>query len=185
MSQPSTQVAPLDVADPVERVRAAVDRSVRAISRRPAIARGTAVTRVRLLDGLACEVAEGDWRLTVDMSPKSGGEGRGPNPGVLGRGALGSCLAVGYVTWAARCGIRFSSLEVEIHADYDARGHYGIEGGRPGYGQIRYVVTVESEAPEAQVRQVLDDAEAHSDYLAVFAQPVDLRRELRVNAPAR
>jgi hypothetical protein len=75
---------------------------------------GTAVTRVRLVDGLACEIEEGAWKLVADMSPKSGGEGKGPNPGILGRGALGSCLAIGYAMWAARLGVPLTSLEVEV-----------------------------------------------------------------------
>lgn len=169
--------------DTVERIRTAFERSEKALSLKPSIGQGTAVTRVRVTDGLACEVEEGPWKLTVDMSPKAGGTGAGPNPGVLGRAALGSCLAVGYAMWAAKLGVPISSLEIEVQADYDTRGEYGLGDVPPGYRQVRCLVSIESEAPEAEVVSMVEQAEAHSSYLALFSRPQDVRRELRVTAP--
>src|SRR5215475_4220914 len=102
-------------------IKTVLDRNARALELRPAIGQGTAVTRVRLIDGLACQIEEGAWKLTADMSEKSGGANTGPNPGVLGRASLGSCLAIGYAMWAARRGIQIRSLDVEVQADYDTR----------------------------------------------------------------
>lgn len=164
----------------LESIAATFERNRRAVSLRPSIGQGTAVTRVTLRDGLACDVRDGKWELKAGMSPKSGGIGEGPDPGVLGRGALGSCLAVGYGLWAAKAGLPLTSLEVEIQADYDVRGEYGLDGVTPGYEQIRYVVTVESEASEEDVRRVLDEADAYSPYLRLFRDPQDVRRELRI-----
>lgn len=169
-----------------ERIRSAMERNARALSLRPSVGQGTAVTRVRLLDGLTCEVEDGPWSLTVDMAEKSGGRNRGPNPGVLGRGALGSCLAVGYAMWAARRGVSLRSLEVEVHADYDARGELGVSDDvPPGYSRIRCVVTVESDAPEEEVLRVLDEAERYSPYWDVFSEARELEREVRFGAPDR
>jgi uncharacterized OsmC-like protein len=161
-----------------ERIRTAFARSARALELRPSVGQGTAVTRVRLREGFTCEIEDGPWKLVTDMGEKLGGMNEGPNPGVLGRAALGSCLAVGYVMWAARREVPIASLEIQIQADYDARGYHGIADVEPGYEQIRYVVTVESEAPEEEVLRMLDEADRYSDYLAVFARPQDLRREV-------
>jgi uncharacterized OsmC-like protein len=168
-----------------ERIGSAFERNARALELRPSVGQGTAVTRVRVTEGLTCEVEDGPWKLVVDMGEKSGGLNRGPNPGVLGRAALGSCLAVGYVMWAARRGVPISSLEVEVQADYDARGYHGIGGVEPGYEQIRYVVTVESEASEDEIARLLDEADRNSDYLAVFQRPQEVVRRLHVSAPGR
>jgi len=35
-----------------------------------------------------------------------------PTPGVLGRAALGSCLAIGYMMYAAKTGVPLAGLEV-------------------------------------------------------------------------
>lgn len=168
--------------DAAKNIRTAFERNAKALGLKASIGQGTAVTKVRVREGLTCEVEEGPWKFTVDMGEKSGGNNAGPNPGVLGRAALGSCLAIGYMMWAARHGLPIRSLEVEIQADYDSRGYHGVGDVVPGYKEIRYVVRVESNAPEADVLRVLDEADAHSDYLTVFARPQKLRREVRLSS---
>lgn len=164
-------------------IRAAIDRNVKAVSLRPAAGQGTAVTRVLLRPGLACEVEEGPWKFSVGMTEKYGGSNAGPNPGVYGRAALGSCLAIGYAMWAARMAVPIDSLSVEVHADYDVRGELGVEKDvRPGYTKIRYVVTVESAASEADVMRMLDTADRHSSWLDDISQPVPVEREVHLTA---
>jgi len=128
-------------------------------------------------------VEDGPWKLVVDMGEKSGGDNKGPNPGVLGRAALGSCLAVGYMLWASKLGVPIAGLTVEVEADYDSRGYHGVGDVAPGYTAIRYIVTVESDAPEAEVAAMLDTADKYSDYLAVFRDPQEVTRETRILAP--
>ncbi|MGQ0648575.1 MAG: OsmC family protein [Gemmatimonadaceae bacterium] len=167
-----------------EEVRDAVERHVNAVTLRPSVGQGTAVTRVRLRDGLACDVEDGPWKITVGMTDKYGGSNAGPNPGIYGRAALGACLAIGYAMWASRMGVPLQRLEVEIQADYDLRGELGVdETVRPGYLRMRYIVSVESDAPEEDVIRMLDIAERHSSFLDDFANPVDLQREVRLTAP--
>lgn len=169
-----------------EDVKAALERNVAAVSRRPSVGQGTAVTRVRLGDNLRCEVEDGPWTLAVGMTDKYGGDDSAPNPGVLGRAALGSCLAIGYSMWAARLDVPITSLEVEIQADYDVRGELGVRDDvRPGYSEMRYIVTVQSEASEEEVMRVLDTAEHHSSWLDDIANPVPVTREIRLRTPER
>jgi uncharacterized OsmC-like protein len=164
-----------------QQIRAVIERNVKAVTLRPSIARNTARTRVTLKPGLECELEEGPWRMTLAMSEKSGGTGAGPGPGVLGRGALGSCLALGYAMWGARLGVSFDSLTVDVEADYDSRGELGVSDDvPPGYMQVRYTVTAASRAPEADVRHVLDTADKYSPYRDVFARAHDVRREVRI-----
>jgi uncharacterized OsmC-like protein len=169
--------------DAQDRIRTAFERNQKALSLKPAIGRGTAVTRVRVKEGLTCEAEDGPWKLTVDMSPKHGGDSTGPNPGVLGRAALGSCLAMSYARWAAVLGVSLSRLEVEIQADYDARGEYGIDDVRPGYQEVRYVVRIESDAPGEEIQRVVDACEAHTPYLDVFRHPQQVRRIVQIEKP--
>lgn len=171
---------PLNEAD----IRTMLERNVRAVSLRPVVGQSTARTRVRLQPGLQCEVTEGDWSLTVAMGPKSGGTNAGPNPGILGRGALGSCLALGYAMWAIRLDVPLDALEVDVEADYDTRGELGIaDDVPPGYLEVRYIVTVSSSAPEADVRRMLDTADRYSPYRDVFARAHVVRREVRISSP--
>ena len=162
------------------RVGELFDRNAKAVGLRPGVGQGTATTRVRLKPGLECELEEGPWKLTIGMSEKSGGSNAGPNPGVLGRGALGTCIAIGYAMWAARLNVPVTSLEVEVQADYDRRGELGVDPAvPPGYTQVRYIVRVESPAPEAEVMRWIETADRCSSYRDVFARAHDVRREVQ------
>ena len=167
-----------------EQIREAYERGARAVSLRPAIARKTGRTAVRLLPNLACEVTDGPWTLTASLGAAAGVTPAGPGPGTLGRGALGSCLALGYAAWGARLGVEFDSVEVVVEADYDTRGELGVSDEvPPGYTQVRCHVTIASRAPEADVRRVIETADRYSPYLDVFNRAQDVRRDLRIVAP--
>jgi uncharacterized OsmC-like protein len=166
-----------------EQLRELLERKAKAIELSPATGQATARTTIRLKPGLECEVEEGAWKLAVGMSEKSGGTNAGPNPGVLGRAALGSCLALGYAMWAARFGVPIDALDVEVEADYDSRGELGVRDDvPPGYLQVRYRVTVISPASESEVRRVVDAADKYSPFRDVFARAHDVRRDLIITA---
>src|SRR6266850_7522911 len=168
-----------------EDIKSTFERNAKALAMRPSLGRGTAKTKVTLGDGLTCAVEDGKWKLTVDMSSKSGGDDRGPDPGVYGRAALGSCLAIGYKLWASKLGVTLSHIEVEVQADYDSGALHGVAEVPPGYSQVRCVVSVDSDAPEADILMVLEQAYAHSPYRDVFTRPIDVRREVRVTTGHR
>jgi len=162
-------------------IKDALERNVKVIEARPSVAQGTAITKVTLHPGLACDVEDGPWRLNVGMTEKYGGLNTGPNPGVYGRAALGSCLAITYAMWAARLEISVRSLTVEVRARYDARGELGVDDSiRPGYAEIVYVVTVDSDASDADIYRLLDTADSHSSWLDDLRNPVPVSREVRI-----
>ncbi len=162
-----------------DRIRTAIDRARTALTRMDSVGRGTARTRARVRHGLTCEIEDGRWNLLADMPEKAGGSAKGPDPGVFGRAALASCLAVGYSMWAAHQGVPLTMLEVEVEADYDARPEYGVGEDAPGYEGLRWIVRIESPAPEAEVLDVLATAEARSPWLAVFRRPQEVERQLQ------
>jgi len=167
----------------MDAIRRAFERCVKAVTLKPSIGRGTAVSRTRMREGLVCEIEDGTWKLTADFSQRLGGGETAPNPGVFGRAALGSCLAIGYMIRAAKYGVPIASLEVAVEADYDTGALLGTSATPPGYREVRYTVTVESAAPDADVRRMLDEADAHSPYLHIFTEPQVCRRTVRILAP--
>jgi uncharacterized OsmC-like protein len=173
------------MATPAE-IKRALERNVKAITLRPSAGQGTAVTKVRLRDGLACDVEDGGWKLVADEDKSWAGNAEGPDPGVFGRASLGTCLAIGYALSAAKFDVPLSSVEVEVHADYDARGMLGVDDSLPpGWSALRYIVTVESNAPEADVLRVLDDADRYSSILDAFRRPLPVEREVRISTPVK
>ena len=163
----------------MDTIKTALDRNAKALQLRPTLGRMTAVTNVRLNEGLACEAEEGAWKMRMDMSPKSGGTGAAPNPGVYGRASLGSCLAIGYAMWAARLEIPLRSLEVEVQTDMDTAYEYGLKGRNPGYEQVRCIVRIDSTAPASRVRDMIAQANEASSFFNVWAQAQDVRVEVQ------
>lgn len=176
-------VAGSDASTPTTHIRRAFDRSARALEVRPNMGHHTARSKVTVLDGARCEIEEGRWKLVSDLSEKAGGTGAGPDPGVFGRAAFGSCLAMAYVMWAAQRDIKLDRLEVEVEADFDAGAQYGTSQAPAGYTQVRYHVTVESNASQDEITRLLDEAETHCPYLDVFGRAQDLQRSVAVTRP--
>src|SRR5215467_11944246 len=151
-----------------EKIKSAIERGIKALTLKPSLGLGTGRSTTRIKNGLTCEIQEGNWKFLADMPESVGGNTEGPTPGVYGRAALGSCLAIGYMMKAAMMNIPITMLEVEVQADYDDGALLGTANARPGYSEVRYSITIESDAPEEDIHKMLDDADEHSPYLDVF-----------------
>src|ERR1700759_3591655 len=134
-----------------EQIKTAFARVSETLTKRPAFGLGTGISKATIKNGLTCEVSEGSWTIIADMQEQAGGNAAGPTPGVFGRAALGSCLAIGYMMRAAAKNIPVAGIEVEVQADYDDGALFGTSAVPPGYLQIRYIVTIDSEAPEETI----------------------------------
>ena len=155
----------------LEKIKTAFNRSAKALTLKPSLGLGTGVSKTKITNGLTCEISEGNWKLIADMPEQAGGNTAGPTPGVYGRAALGSCLAIGYMMHAAKMKVPVEELEVEIQADYNDGALFGTtQNIQPGYLEVRYTVTIKSDASESEIIHVLDEAEAHSPYLDVFSR---------------
>lgn len=163
------------------RIRDALDRNVRALELRPSLGAKVATTRVELTEGLICHSTEGDWRLSSDMSEKMGGTSTAPNPGTIGRTALGTCLATSFAMWAARMDVSFERIAVDVIAEFDARGEMGVSDEvPPGYTKVTFKVHVVSQAPEERVRELFAVTERHTSWLDLIRRPVDTAIELTI-----
>ena len=73
--------------------------------------------------------------------------------------------------------------EVVVQADWDGRGWFGLADVSPGYTAMRYIVTVESSAPEAEIMAMLDELDRNGHLLSVARDAVPVTREVRLTAP--
>jgi uncharacterized OsmC-like protein len=165
-----------------KKIKTAIERTKKALSLKPVLGKGTGISKVKVTSGLTCEIQEGNWNFKADMPQSVGGNNLGPTPGVYGRAALGSCLAIGYMMRAAELGIPIHHLEIEVQAKYDDGALFGTAANDvpPGYLEIHYAVKIESDAPREQIIQVLDYADAHSPYLDVFSRGQNCIREVDI-----
>ena len=158
----------------LQRMQLALQRMTEVFTARPARAQGSGTMHARIVDGYRCEAREGGFAFTLDMPAEFGGTGAGPTPGVLGRGALASCLAIGVAQQLAAEGVAARSIDVDVEADFDTRGLLGFDGVPPGYTGVRYTIHVDCDLPADRLAAVVARVERSSPYLHIFrdAQPV-------------
>ena len=94
------------------------------------------------------------------------GTDTGPYPAEHLLHALAACLTTTLVYAAAARKVKLTEVESTLEGDMDVRGCLGISDEvRNGFEQIRVTFTIEGDAPEEKLREVLERAQARS---AVF-----------------
>lgn len=166
-------------------IKKAFERNREALEKRPSIGQSTATTKVRVHDGTTCEITASGKKLVCDIGKEQGGNDAGPGPGILERGALGSCLAMGYSLWAAHMEIPIEEIEVEVESEFDARGQFGITEDPPGFNELRYNVSIQSPASEDEIRKLIEKADAHSPVLDDFKRPIPVKRSVNIKSTER
>lgn len=155
-------------------------RTQKALTLKPSLGMGTGISKTRIVNGLSCETREGDWVFKTDMPKQVGGSETASTPGALGRAALGSCLAIGYMLWASKLEVPIDSLEVEIEADYDDGALFDTSNNYPGYLEIRYTVRIKSPASDDDIENLLNMGDKHSPYLDVFSRAQSCVRQVEI-----
>lgn len=164
-----------------ETIKNAWLRNQKAVRLKPGVGIKTVTTKIRLYNGTTCEVEHKHWKFKVDIGKSEGGNDAGPGPGILERGALGSCLAIAYSQQAAVMGVPFSSIEIEVESDLDARGMLAIDERPPGFKELRYNVLIRSEASEKEIMNVIEKADKHSPVLDDFKRAIPVSRNVTIN----
>ena len=166
-------------------IKTAIDRAARVIKQKPSAGQVTKKATARMVDGLKTEVREGEFKLISDMPEALGGSNAGPNAGALARMSLGACLVVGYAMWLSREEVPFEDIDVEVEGDLDQAGMLGVNDEvSPGHDSLRVKVNVTSQAPQAEVKRVIELADRHSPILHLVTKPVPVTLEFKMTAPA-
>ena len=185
MTTPVQQGEPDDGGAGNSSIASSLERLEAVARKRPEFARDTYHSVTTLVDGLQCRSEERGWQVQSDLPATIGGAGSGPTPGMLGRAALGSCLAMGYKLHAERLGVQLTSIQIEVEADSDDAGMLFLDSeARPGYSEVRYHVDIVSPEPEELVLKVLDEGDALSPYRDVFSQSTPMQRTTSIRHPA-
>lgn len=123
-------------------------------------------------EGVRADVTIGRHRLVIDEPPAVGGQNAAANPVEHALAALLSCQVVTYRLWAAELGIPLDDVAVEVEGDLDVRGFFGLDDAvRPGFGDVRVVVTLSGPAGAERYRELAAAVDAHCPVLDVFRNP--------------
>jgi uncharacterized OsmC-like protein len=121
-------------------------------------------------DAVASTVSLGQYRVEVDEPPPLGGDGKAANPVEYYLASLLSCQVVTWRIWAEKLGIKVGEITAYAEGDLDVQGFFGLDSGsgqavRPGFNQVRLVITVTGpETPECY-RELQEAVDAHCPVL--------------------
>lgn len=126
-------------------------------------------------DGARAKTTARSFTIETDEPSALGGTDQAVDPMELVLAAVGTCLTIGWVTHAARRGVDFRELRIEVDGDYDLRGYLSIDGTRPGFGTLRYSVRVDTDASDADLEDIRTAAEAGSPVIDNVVNATPLR----------
>lgn len=134
-----------------------------AVAKDHAAGTGAFSTRTTWQDGARARTTARSFVIETDEPAPLGGTDVAVDPMELLLASLGTCLTIGWVTQAARRGVDFRDLSIEVEGDYDLRGYLAVDDEvRPGFGAIRYTVSVDSDADEQTLEEIRHAAERTS-----------------------
>jgi uncharacterized OsmC-like protein len=100
------------------------------------------------------------------------------------RASLGSCLAMSYRGWAARFGLEIAAVEVDVTAEYDARGQLGLaDDVAVGWQRLLIEVRIVSSASPAELKRVVDHADRLSPMLSNLSPAIARVHTLSIQHP--
>lgn len=141
----------------------AFDDTRAAVEADPSAGEGSFATVTRWEDGARARTTARSFSIETDEPAPLGGTDAAVDPMELLLASLGTCLTIGWVTHAARRGVDFRDLSIEVEGDYDLRGYLAIDNQvRPGFGAIRYTVHVDTDADAATLDEIRHAAERTS-----------------------
>jgi uncharacterized OsmC-like protein len=111
---------------------------------------------------IACRVSTGRTLVTAGLHPATGGSGLEACSGDMLLEALVACAGVTLKAVATAIGVTLRSAHLKAEGELDVRGTLGVERDAPvGFRAIRLTFSLDSDAPEEKLDQLLKLTERH------------------------
>jgi uncharacterized OsmC-like protein len=149
-----------------------------AVAQDPSAGQGSFTTVTTWEDGARARTTARTFSIETDEPAPLGGTDAAVDPMELVLAAVGTCLNIGWVTQARKRGIDYRDLQIEVSGNYDLRGYLDIDDDtRPGFTDISYTVTVDTDATPEQLAEIKEAAERTSPMFdnVLNSTPVDGR----------
>lgn len=157
----------------------AFDATRSAVEADPVAGRGAFQASTSWVDGARAKTTARSFTIETDEPSPLGGTDRAVDPMELLLASVGTCLTIGWVTHAARRGVDFRDLRIDVIGEYDLRGYLGIDETRPGFGAISYTVRVDTDADDATLEEIRRAAEMGSPMVDNVANATPLNGQLQ------
>lgn len=126
------------------------------------------------------------FTLRGDHPPELLGQNTGPTAIETVMAALGSCMAGSFAAQATGRGVELRGLELDVEADIDLNGFFGLQPVRPGLSNVVLSLRVDSDAEPQTLQEILEAARSLSPIFDTVTKPVPVDMRLtRIDGPAR
>ena len=159
-------------------IQDAQSRVIDRIRADPARARSTITTSGRVNEGLVCEVRQGKFRTVMDLGRAMGGDASAPSPGFFGRAAIAGCVAIAIKMLAAREGLHFIAVDVDVETDFDDAAIFGIGSTSAAPLDTRLTIAIETNEAETRVSDVVDRALEADPWFLALRDPQVVTRQV-------
>jgi uncharacterized OsmC-like protein len=113
---------------------------------------------------------ETNFQFHADHPKVLTGGGAGPTPVEFLLHGIAACLTAGIANVAAARGVTLSEVTATVEGDIDLRGILGLSKEvRNGYQGIRVRFRIKGDAPEAKLREIVEQSRARSAVYDVLA----------------
>ena len=157
-------------------IRNCQNEVIRRLNESPEKSRVTSVISGRVSEGLQCQVTQGRHQVAMDMSKAMGGEATAPSPGFFAKAGLVGCLAIATKMTAARKGLTFRSVNVEVETDTDALAVFDMGGRNAAPLDTRITISIESDEADDCIEELVDQVLTIDTWFLALrdAQPVSI-----------
>lgn len=164
-------------------ISSVIEQTTAAVQADPANAQALVQAKGHLTGPVEVGLRTGSHSITVDEPGSLGGTDSGASPVNHALVALASCQAITYRFWAERLGIALDDVEIEVEADLDLRGFFGLdETVRSGFGDVRVKVTPKGPETAERYEELARAVDEHCPVLDLFANPTPVSTTLAVPA---
>ncbi len=156
--------------------------AIATVGAQPEAARARKAARVRWVDRLKFRAYLRNHSFEVDEPASLAGEDASPTSMEYVLGALGTCLATGFVFNATQRGIAIRNLELALESTQE--NYFVFLGltpaGHPGFDQVGVKLYVQADADESALREIWEHTVRTSPVGNSLGKSVAIRADLDV-----
>jgi uncharacterized OsmC-like protein len=136
-------------------------------------------------DHVTCNVETGRALVEAGLHPATGGSGLSACSGDMLLQALVACAGVTLSAVATSIGVELRAATLMAEGDLDFRGTLGVAKDVPvGFQRIRLLITVDTDASEAEQKKLLELTERYCVVYQTLARGPDVVVAIRSNTAA-
>lgn len=152
---------------------------VNAVKSDPKNAHATFSITSRLDKGFHSKINARNFEFISDEPESLGGENEGPNPVEYVLGALAACQEIVIKAHAGQLGVELKSVKVNVSGDLDLHGFFALSKARPGFTNVKYQTTIETdETDPVKLQKLKNFSLENCPVLDIIQNPVPVSGEV-------